>query len=273
MSNHFTSLVSEFLTKGVNGARVLGLRAGRKLTDMKGPAVTTPGFFDRYQRFFETSETTAFANRLNQRHRAIIGWSESLIKGKRVLDIASHDGRWSFAALKAGAAFVTGLEARDHLVQGAKDNLREYDISEDNFRFVKGDAFAAIDQIEPGSIDTAFCLGFFYHITDHMLLLSKIARLKPKNIILDTAIIADPRRVVLFQPEDPENESDAARTDAAQAMVLAGIPSKSALELMMSSFGWRFEFYDWHSAGIARWNHIEDYQEGTRVTVRITCPA
>jgi hypothetical protein len=265
------SLISEFSAKSANGARVVALRAGRKISDARNLPFA-PGFFDQYPRFFETSETTAFANRLNQRHRACIEWKNPVIRGKRVLDIASHDGRWSFAALKAGAAHVVGIEARDHLVEAASANLREYGIPEDAYRFIQGDAFDAIDRIEPHSIDTVFCLGFFYHVTNHMLLLSKIEKLKPRYIVLDTAVTADPRCVVLFQREDPDNESDAARTDPqAQKVVLAGIPSKAALELMLSSFGWSFEFYDWRDAGIARWNHIEDYQEGTRVTVWIDC--
>jgi ubiquinone/menaquinone biosynthesis C-methylase UbiE len=267
----FIDLISECFAKAANGARVVALRVGRKVSDARNLPIA-PGFFDQYPKYFETSETTAFANRLNQRYRACIEWKSDVIRGQRVLDIASHDGRWSFAALKAGAAHVIGIEARDHLIEGASANLREYGIPENTFRFVQGDAFEAIDRIEPGSIDTVFCFGFFYHVTNHMLLLSKIARLKPRHIVLDTAVTADPRCVVLFQREDPDNESDAARTDPeAQKIVLAGIPSKAALELMLSSFGWDFNFYNWHDAGIVRWKHIEDYQEGTRVTVWIDC--
>jgi hypothetical protein len=64
---------------------------------------------------------------------------------------------------------------------------------------------------------------------------------------------------------------DAARTNEAQRTVLAGMPSKAALELMLSSFGWGFTFYDWRNAGISTWKHTADYQEGTRITVRIDC--
>ena len=91
------------------------------------------------------------------------------------------------------------------------------------------------------------------------------------HIILDTVITVDPRSVVVFQREDHNNESYAARTNEAQRIVLAGIPSKTALELMLSSFGWDFIYYDWLSAGISTWNHIEDYREGVRVTARINC--
>ena len=228
-----------------------------------------PGFFDEYPSFFHTSATAAFPNRLNERYRACIEWNRPIISGKRVVDIASHDGRWSFAAIKAGASHVVGLEARDHLVKAAQSNLREYGVSENSFRFVLGDAFETIDRIEPRSVDTVLCLGFFYHVANHVLLLSKIARLKPQHIILDTAVAADHRSVVVFQKENPELESKAVRFDGnVQETVLVGFPSLPAIELMMSNFGWRYEYYPWHGVGIRQWDHIEDYHDGTRVTLR-----
>lgn len=69
-------------------------------------------FFDPYAQFLTTSATSASPSRLNARHAAIIQGNLELFRGKRVLDIASHDGRWSFAALHAGAKHVTGIEIR-----------------------------------------------------------------------------------------------------------------------------------------------------------------
>lgn len=265
MSNA-TELVSEISSKIGNAAKIVALRASRGLS--QGGKVR-PGFFDQYPRFFETSETTAFANRLNERHRAIIDFSRDAISGKRVLDIASHDGRWSFAALKAGATHVTGIEARPHLVRSAGDNLQQLGMAPDQFQFIQGNAFSTLDQIAPGQIDTVMCLGFFYHVTDHMALLSQIERLKPAHVIVDTAVAADPRNVVVWQVENHDFESDAFKTSDAQKMVLAGIPSRTALDLMLLSFGWKPQYYDWKNAGIRKWTHIEDYQERTRVTLRV----
>ena len=72
----------------------------------------SPRVFDEFPRFYETSETFAYPNRLNLRHEAIFGENKEVFEGQRVLDIASHDGRWSFAALKAGATSVVGIEGR-----------------------------------------------------------------------------------------------------------------------------------------------------------------
>ena len=59
-------------------------------------------FFDKYSRFFDTSSVGNWPDRLNSRYRAIISANKSLFDGARVLDLASHDGRWSYAALDAG---------------------------------------------------------------------------------------------------------------------------------------------------------------------------
>lgn len=265
MSN-VTEWVFEISSKIGHAAKVAALRTSRRFSQ---GGTLRPGFFDQYPQFFETSETTAFANRLNERHRAIIDFSRSAISGKRVLDIASHDGRWSFAALKAGATHVTGIEARAHLVQSAGDNLAQLGLARDQFSFVEGDAFKALGQIAPGTIDTVMCLGFFYHVTDHMALLTEIERLKPQHVIIDTAVAADPRNIVLWQVENHDLESDAFKTSDAQKVVLAGIPSKAALDLMLSSFGWKPQYYDWKRAGIRDWTHVEDYQEDTRVSLRV----
>jgi predicted RNA methylase len=85
-------------------------------------------FFARYDRFLDTSETAAHPLRLRLRHRAIVRDNAEILDGAHVLDIASHDGRWSFAAQHAGAAHTTGIEARAELVDNAVANFTHYGI-------------------------------------------------------------------------------------------------------------------------------------------------
>jgi predicted RNA methylase len=40
----------------------------------------------------------------------------SEISGARVLDLASHDGRWSYAFAGVGAASVVGIEGRQEMI-------------------------------------------------------------------------------------------------------------------------------------------------------------
>jgi hypothetical protein len=211
--------VSELSGRFLSGARGRILRATGKLSAARGLPIPV-GFFDEYTRFYSTSVT-------------------------------GHDGRWSFAAIKVGAAKAVGIEARDHLVQAAEANLREYKIPEERFSFILGDVFEQLDRIEPGRIDTVFCFGFFYHVADHMLLAAKIAELKPHHLIPDTVINFDPRCVILLKTEDSDHESNASRFGPnAARTVLTGTSSRPALELMLSSFGWSFIYYDWRHAGI-----------------------
>ena len=77
-------------------------------------------FCDLYPRFLETTETVPSRSRLNARWRAIIGWNQTILTGRRIVDFGCHDGRWSFAALKIGATHVIGIEARAHLVRKAE---------------------------------------------------------------------------------------------------------------------------------------------------------
>ena len=54
--------------------------------------------------------------RLVQRHRLIIDPFAEQIAGARILDLAAHDGRWSYALANAGAKNVIGVEARQELL-------------------------------------------------------------------------------------------------------------------------------------------------------------
>ncbi len=228
-----------------------------------------PGFFDQYPRFYSTSIVNASPERLNERYRALIGSNEQLIREKTILDLAAHDGRWSFAALKAGARHVTGIEGRSNLAESAIATAQAYGIGGERYRFIAGDVFDQIELVQTNSIDTVFCFGFFYHTPHHMLLLSKITQLNPKHLILDTAIdpsttdcvirllkekVAAEGNSVVGQPGDPLH-------------ALVGRPSRSALETMLTSFGWSFSYYDWHRAGIKGWHDLDDYRGGWRVSL------
>ena len=164
------------------------LRVQRKLAVARGLPIPK-GFFDDFPIFYSTSHTGATPNRLNNRYRAMIEWNKDIICGKRILDLASHDGRWSFAAMKCGANSVLGIEGRNDLVEKSINTFEKFGIP--NSRFICGDIFERLDDIEPGSIDTIFIFGIFYHIENHALLLSKLARLNPEYLIFDTAIAID----------------------------------------------------------------------------------
>jgi len=230
------------------------------------------GFFDSYPRFLTSSDTASTQNRLNLRHRALIESNAALISGQRVLDLASHDGRWSLAANKAGAKYVLGIEAREHLVEGARDNMRAYGVADGQVEFWQGDLMVELDKIEPGSFDTVFSFGFFYHTIDHMPILRKIARIKPAAVIIDTWISSRPGNIVEIHEEGIDHESHAAFGDPGHpSRAIKGHLSRGALEAMLKAAGYpNFRYYNWRSSGVQRWDDMKAYYMGNRITVTAT---
>src|SRR4051812_33674446 len=144
-------------------------------------------FFNEYPRFFETSEISAYRGRLNLRYEAICKQNADILNGARVLDITSHDGRWSLAALRTGAAHVTGIEANPDHVANAKDNLSHYGIESDRYDFVTGDVFDVLAE-RTFDVDVVFCFGYLYHTLRYNELLYRIQKMQPKAFLVDTEV-------------------------------------------------------------------------------------
>jgi hypothetical protein len=231
-------------------------------------------FFDDHPRFLETSTTKAESARLSRRHAVMIERQRELLAGKRVLDIASHDGRWSFSALRgASASHVTGIEARPELVAAAEENMAHYDVDPASYRFISADVFDVLGDTDAHGIDVdvVMCLGFLYHTLRFSDLFLGIRRLAPSHLLLDTVVFPSPKTVLRLFGEDTSKES--AGTDNTLAhggRLLTGRPSVSALSLMLDVHGFEVvEKIDW-SAHLEREgldaDACEDYVEGRRVT-------
>src|SRR5437773_4649551 len=88
--------------------------------------------------FRETGTISAHTNRLNWRCEMLLSRNQDLIRGKRVLDLASHDGRFSYACLRLGARHVTGIEFQPELVAAANHTLARLGHQPETFRFLQG---------------------------------------------------------------------------------------------------------------------------------------
>jgi hypothetical protein len=229
---------------------------------------TSLRFFDAFNRFYETSTTGSSANRLNSRHRVLIGEYISCLRNKVVLDVGSHDGRWSFAAHKAGAQYVIGIEARRHLVQAARVNMHCYGISEKQVRIVEGDLYNVLPQIQADGIDTVLCLGFFYHTLYHMQLIQLLARLGVQSILIDTAVVKSPLAIIRLHHESSDVEGNAFSLQ--QSKMLVGTPSRTALATMLAEGGYKCAFYNWHNGRQESWQGLRDYEQGRRVSLLAT---
>lgn len=193
-------------------------------------------FFSQHPKFGETSTVAANLDRLDFRYHHIIERNRKLLEGKRVLDIASHDGRFSFAALKGGGAkSVLGIEARDHLVENARQTFEAYNVAPSAYDFVVGDVFEEIGKLHPGTIDTALILGFLYHTARQYELFAALRDIGVQNVIVDCKVITTSKPFVLLRMEG--TQADAQIWDAGRQQVLSSIPSAAALELIMEEFG------------------------------------
>lgn len=230
------------------------------------------GFFDDRPRFFETSHTSTQPWRLNLRHEAIFAANADAFADARVLDIASHDGRWSLAAALAGASHVTGVEARPELVASARENLTAYGVAGERFDFLTGDVFEVLHR-EPLQVDVVLCLGFFYHTLRYPEMWSLMARTGAPVIIMDTMVtpgVAEPMIRVTHEPFTREGNA-VPDPFASDELVLTGRPTVSALRVMASVYGYAVAGRtDWAAllAANPAADGVGDYREGRRATIR-----
>ena len=142
------------------------------------------GFFDFIDDLPHYAGRSTASKRMNHRHDFLINDFANDIAGAKVLDLASHDGRWCYGFAGAGATSVVGIEARPELVA-------EFSNSPDPALRAKvdmrvGDLFDGIRaEIAKGeTYDVIGVFGILYHIMDHFSLFQLLRDLKPKLVIV-----------------------------------------------------------------------------------------
>lgn len=225
------------------------------------------GFFDKFPKFFETSDTTASPHRLNFRYHLIIEQNEALLRGKKVVEIAAHDGRWAFAALRgAGAAHVTGVEPRQHLVKNAKATFAEYGIPDSQYKFVCEDGFAETERMERDGekFDAAMVLGFLYHTARQYEIINRLAKLGCRSIIIDTAVLKNiTEPIIRLGMENTEGE--ARLFSPGKTVDLTGVPSITAVHMMLKAAGFEPRMIVPNMPPPVK--GANDYREGARFTI------
>ena len=220
-------------------------------------------FFDKYSAFYKTGQTGVKPKMLNARFDALIENNKGIIENATILDLANHDGRWSLAALKNGAKKVYGIEGKKVLVEKGLENMKKYEIPEDKYNFVVGDVFEEIEKIPTNEIDIVFCFGLFYHVSNHMELLTKIKKLQPKYLILDTEITKSKLPIVRFRKE-PYFTPD---STISFEKFIAGRPSQSALNMMLNALDFKITYYDWNK-NIQDWKGLEIYSSENTILLK-----
>lgn len=241
--------------------------------------------------FMETSKTGSHWNRLNWRCEILLTRNKESVKGKRILDLASHDGRFSYACLKLGAKHVAGVEGREHLVKYAKENISKLGYSSQSYDFIQEDLFSYLSKIKKGQFDTILCFGFFYHTIRQIELLQEVARIKPDCFILDSSLAgiifpADGFKfnildnfilkykhleekitkiqtipAFVYDLEDCQLESSTIHSSGFVAR-----PTEAFLKLFFKNYNWQFHKLEWSKKEIKDWTWIQDYKAGKRVS-------
>jgi hypothetical protein len=208
---------------------------------------------------------------MNERYEALFASNRDIFEGARVLDLASHDGRFSMAALKAGAAHVTGVEVRQSLIDKAQETFAFYDQDPETYRFVCGDLFEVLNR-EQFDVDVVLCLGYLYHTWRYTELMYRIHNMAPRHLIVDTMVIPDTQPTLkLVREPDPEDIRSAAQDAWSVDRVLVLRPSVPALQVLVRNYGFEIEsMHDWKGqlAGRLPMPGLDGYATGKRVTLR-----
>jgi SAM-dependent methyltransferase len=208
---------------------------------------------------------------LNERYEAMIGSNRDIFDGARVLDLACHDGRYSFAALKTGAAHATGVEVRQSLIDQGQEIFAFYGQDPETYRFVCGDVFDVLAR-EEFDVDVVLCLGYLYHTFRHTELFYRLHHLAPRHLIIDTMVTLDTEPTFTVNREPSVEHIRGAAQDAySVGRVLVSRPSVPALEMMLRAYGFEIEsMYDWRGrlAGLPPMHGLDGYAKGERVTLR-----
>jgi hypothetical protein len=243
-------------------------RALARSSAVPGSRVVERGFFDDHPRFLASGDGSALPWRLNLRYEAIFGEHRDAFAGARVLDLASHDGRWSLAALRTGAIHVTGIEADAELVAEARANLAEYDAAID---LRAGDVFQVL-ATDPPQVDVVLCLGFFHHTLRFVELWKRMAQCSPRTVLIDTLVHQGSDEALIRIADEPVSPGDTVADEfSAGDTVVTGRPTVRALKVLARAYGYELAgFSDW--SALLRDNPaadgVGDYRAGRRVTVR-----
>lgn len=210
------------------------------------------------------------SDRLNNRHRFLVDPFKKDLRSARVLDLASHDGRWPYAFAMAGAREVIGIEGRPELIaefdtypdgpEKGRVELRQGDINEEVPKLADaGETF-----------DVVGVLGIYYHITTHYSLLSEIRRLNPKLILIDSEFMNSENAIINLIQEDATRHMNTLPYYDGQQMTVKGVPSRGAMEMMAQSLGYTVEWLDWTKLPPHKRKGVHDYYRKGPKT-RATC--
>jgi ubiquinone/menaquinone biosynthesis C-methylase UbiE len=122
-------------------------------------------------------------SRQNSRTWNVVGVEQDVIRGSRVLELGSNEGRMSFAALHYGAASVTGVDCYEANIKACLSRCSEA-------TFVQSDIREFVETTND-QFDVIICAGVLYHLEEHIRIFDGIGRLVSRGahtVIIETAV-------------------------------------------------------------------------------------
>jgi LPS sulfotransferase NodH len=202
------------------------------------------------------------AIRSRQLFKVIVEQNRGLFENAQVLEFPSIDGRWGLAALDAGAAYVVGIEPMPRLAAKAANTFAEYGISRQRYEFINTDFFSAAGSFEPDWFDLIMCAKF--ERFDPLQIFRELHRLRPRFVILDTALAPDRGPVLRFVRQVAGMAGPNAMRQNANGGNIVAMPSHNLIVFMCDFFGFRYQSIDWEAMGITDWTGVHDYRRGGR---------
>jgi LPS sulfotransferase NodH len=232
------------------------------------PSGSYAGLYDRYISDLPpgNSPSAAYVDAIRSRQlfKVIVEQNRMLFEDARVLEFPSGDGRWGLAALDAGAAHVVGVETLPRLAAKAARTFADFGVNRELYEFVNADIFAAVGCFEPESFDLIMCR-FFERFDPHRCF-RQLHRLRPRFVILDTAVAPGRGPILRFALRMPELAGATAMrqdSDSGSGSIVA-TPSNDLVAFMCNFFGFRCDSIDWQGMAITDWTGLHDYERGRR---------
>ena len=207
-----------------------------------------------------------------RRHSFLVEPFKELISGGKVLDIAAHDGRWSYAFAEAGASSVLGIEARPELVESFDQFPNSP--AKNRVKLVVEDLYDGLDRLtsEKQEFDVVALFGIMYHVMDHFRIFRKCLELRPKIIIIDSEFMKGNNPFIQLIKEKTDLELNAAPQIESQEVAIKGVLSSVAMERIAEALNCDISWLPWEDLAEVRRTGVGDYFRGNQKRmIRRTC--
>jgi predicted nicotinamide N-methyase len=223
-------------------------------------------FFDDYPEFYQTGKQPL---RLGARYEAIIQNGLHALEGKVVLDLGAHNGRWSFAALKAGAKKVISIEGRQDMAEAQDRIFKKLGVQSDRYSQHVGDGMELM--INAGiSCDTVLLLGIYYHVHNHLDWVKAIRGTGAAAVITDTEITPCDQKDIIVRYKFEDNASLMStpfESFPGFGKGIVGHPSRAFVNYSFAAYGYATNEVAWRPL-LEKWGAkgMDDYASDRRST-------